>query len=748
MKIRIYILFAFFATLLSMQENATAQDGNTIYFMNSIPQSNYLNPASLPNCNFYLGFPGLSAVGASFEIGNFTYNNMFTRRADDSLIIDKDKLLSSMSDNNKISTDFTEQLFAMGFKIKRNYFSFSVTNKFSTNFNYTKALMTLLLKGNEEYIGKTANLSDSKISLNDYMEFAFGYSREISKKLTLGVRFKYLIGIVNVYTERSNLYLYTDPTTYALTASSDFLIHSSSPFDSLTNIGDQIKNLKTSNLMDNKGIAFDFGGEYRLNDKFTFGLSVVDLGSITWKSNVKDYVSKKPNTPFLFNGFDINEIFPASGFNSAVMKDIEDSLKETFGITDRKGTSYSAPLKTKLYSSIAFALTPNNRFGLLMRNDFVNNDVNTMVSVSYNRSIGKFFAFTVSNTFVSGNVFNPGAGFNLNIGPFQFYLIGDHFSSLYLADMKNFGMQFGINLFVLGRNTQGNRYVTKKAVVVEDETPSVRRLKQLRKDAGKDADSDGVINKNDKCPDTPPGVQVDSLGCPLDTDGDSIADYLDKCPNTPKGIKVDTNGCPVDTDGDGVPDFLDKCPTVKGLIIFQGCPDTDGDSVQDAEDRCPNEKGEIALQGCPDKDKDGTPDIDDKCPEVAGPKENHGCPVEVKAEVKELFKKALQGIQFASGKEVILKPSFGILDQVAKVMKDNPIYILTINGHTDNVGNPEKNKELSEKRANAVKKYLQQKGVEENRMKAKGFGDTLPVADNKTKEGQKQNRRVEFIVEF
>ena len=290
----------------------------------------------------------------------------------------------------------------------------------------------------------------------------------------------------------------------------------------------------------------------------------------------------------------------------------------------------------------------------------------------------------------------------------------------------------------------------------------------------KDTDKDGIPDKLDKCTNTPLGVKVDINGCPLDTDGDGIADYLDKCPgiagialfqgcpdtdgdgvadaedkcpNTPANVKVDASGCPLDTDGDGIVDYLDKCPSVKGIAAFEGCPDTDGDGIQDAVDRCPNEKGSKELKGCPDRDNDGVADMDDKCPDIPGLKENKGCP-EVKAAVKEIFKKALQGIQFETGKDVILKPSFPILDQIVKAMKENPSYKLKINGHTDNVGDAVKNKNLSEKRAASVKNYLLKNGVEEIRMETAGYGDTLPVADNKTKDGQKQNRRVEFIVEF
>lgn len=287
----------------------------------------------------------------------------------------------------------------------------------------------------------------------------------------------------------------------------------------------------------------------------------------------------------------------------------------------------------------------------------------------------------------------------------------------------------------------------------------------------KDCDGDGVPNRLDKCPNTPLGISVDAEGCPLDSDGDGIPDYQDECPDLPgtlatngcpdsdgDGIadKLDEcpyekglpefNGCP-DTDGDGIPDKDDKCPKEPGSKEMQGCPDTDGDGIADFEDRCPDEAGPIELNGCPDKDGDGIPDIDDKCPDEAGIAQNLGCP-EVKKEVLKVFERALTGIQFESGKDVILKSSFQVLDQVADILKNNPTYNLEINGHTDNVGDPQKNLELSNKRAQAVLQYLSAKGVGFDRMVSKGYGDTLPIADNKTAQGKAKNRRVEFKVVF
>ena len=156
----------------------------------------------------------------------------------------------------------------------------------------------------------------------------------------------------------------------------------------------------------------------------------------------------------------------------------------------------------------------------------------------------------------------------------------------------------------------------------------------------------------------------------------------------------------------------------------------------------------VDKNGCPlDSDKDGVFDYLDKCPTIAGTTSNKGCP-EVKPEVKALFKKALQGIQFESGKYIIKPVSYSLLNQIALMLIKNPTYIIEIQGHTDNVGKPESNLVLSDKRAEAVKLFLIQAGVEEKRLTSKGYGVTVPVASNATPKGKALNRRVEFVVTF
>ena len=255
----------------------------------------------------------------------------------------------------------------------------------------------------------------------------------------------------------------------------------------------------------------------------------------------------------------------------------------------------------------------------------------------------------------------------------------------------------------------------------------------------KDTDKDGIPDQKDDCP------QVAGLkefnGCP-DTDGDGIPDKEDACPQE-KGLK-EFNGCP-DTDGDGIPDKEDDCPEVAGLKEFNGCPDTDKDGVADKDDKCPEVAGPVENQGCPwpDTDGDGVLDKDDLCPNEAGPASNKGCPEPNDDDQKRLNQYA-KTILFDTGKASIKFESAEVLNQIINVLKKFPNSRFSIEGHTDSVGKRAKNIELSQNRADAVKIYLIQGGIDAGRLESKGYGPDKPIASNKNKKGRELNRRVEI----
>jgi outer membrane protein OmpA-like peptidoglycan-associated protein len=261
----------------------------------------------------------------------------------------------------------------------------------------------------------------------------------------------------------------------------------------------------------------------------------------------------------------------------------------------------------------------------------------------------------------------------------------------------------------------------------------------------KDDDKDKVSNRKDDCKDLA-GVW-EFKGCP-DTDGDGIKDLDDLCPNA-AGPKAN-EGCP-DTDKDGLFDYLDECPEVPGPKENRGCPwpDTDEDGILDKEDDCPNNPGPKSNNGCPyaDTDADGVLDKDDDCVNTPGPKSNNGCPI-IQEEEQEILNTAFENLEFESGKDIIKEVSFPSLEELANLLIKKSEWKIAVAGYTDNVGSAKTNLILSKKRSQAISDYLEQRGVNSNRIIVQYFGEEKPVADNDTKEGRQQNRRVEMTIIF
>ncbi|MFT3768516.1 MAG: OmpA family protein [Minicystis sp.] len=284
-----------------------------------------------------------------------------------------------------------------------------------------------------------------------------------------------------------------------------------------------------------------------------------------------------------------------------------------------------------------------------------------------------------------------------------------------------------------------------------------------------DRDRDGIIDAEDACPDVK-GVHSDDPhknGCPLpqDRDGDGIPDELDACPDVKGVADADPkkNGCPPDRDGDGILDAEDACPDVKGVPNADpkkhGCPpptDRDGDGILDDVDACPDVKGvpdpDPKRNGCPprvDTDGDGIFDDEDACPNEKGVRDpdptKNGCPRAVRVSEAEIF--ILEQVQFDTGKSTIKKVSDPLLDEVAGVLKEHPeITKIEVQGHTDNRGGAAMNKALSNARAKEVMKALIKRGIDKNRLTAKGYGEEKPIASNDTDEGRQKNRRVQFTI--
>lgn len=194
-------------------------------------------------------------------------------------------------------------------------------------------------------------------------------------------------------------------------------------------------------------------------------------------------------------------------------------------------------------------------------------------------------------------------------------------------------------------------------------------------------------------------IDSETALCP-DSDGDGVCDFQDNCPDTPAGVKVDPTGCPFDTDGDGVPDSLDECPT------------------------------------------------------IAGPPTNNGCPLPIiKADIETVIDRLnelIHGIEFDYNSHVIKTISYTKLNAVFDVLQSHPDYKFFVEAHTDATGTNEFNMDLSKRRADAVVRYLVNKGIPESHLEPVGKGESdlkfpeCNPATNCPAWKNKENRRVVF----
>lgn len=780
--IRIFILLILSAYTLKSQPSFN------LYHLNSLGQTNLMNPGHIPRHGLTFGLP---MIFQHVQTPNVNLHDIF--RND----LDADQTIKRILDDKNINFENINMVneitpLFIGFKIRKNYFSTGLYTQLIMNYGLPKDLFGMLYYGNAgtRYFGQKVDLSGLGISTSGIGVFHFGYGREINQKLSVGTRVKLINGFFNVGTQKTDAYIETtdgDQNVYKVNAYANYVFRASGlgvfeEFqDSTKNTGDLLRKYALSSPL-GRGFGLDLGFNYRLNKRWQFSFSALDLGRINWKDDAKTY---KKEATFTYEGLKLEN---EDEFNKK-FDELVDSIANTFK-PDTVVEAYSTNLIPKFYLGAQFSIFPSTRLNATFYGDVYREKFRTGLSVGLSQQIWRFLDLRVNYNFFNGKFTNAGAGVVMNMTPFQFFAMSDNLLAVINPEKAYYtNFRFGINL-IMGSNwdRDGDGIKNKKdkckkqyglwkyngcpdtdgdgVADPDDKCPKVPgtalafgcpdadndtvpdfmdscvNVAGLRSLNGcPDRDGDGIADKDDACPDEP--GKIANNGCP-DRDGDGIIDKEDACPD--EAGPIETQGCP-DRDGDGIPDKDDLCPDVKGTKEGKGCLDRDGDGINDPDDTCPDVAGLPQFNGCPDTDGDGIPDNQDKCPNAPGVPENNGCPV-IKQSVLKVFEKALTGIQFESGKDVILKSSYPILNDVVKILNDNPSYRLFIAGHTDNTGNPEKNLELSKSRAAAVKNYIVKKGIDAKRLSSEGFGDTQPVADNKTPAGRAKNRRVEFKVQF
>jgi len=460
----IFHIFLFATLIIGFQ--GKAQESSTLYFLETVPQSNLLNPALAPRCNGYFGVPGINAIYMKFQTN--VSQKHFLQTTDSGTVsllsrhFDYDKFYKKVGKGISFKNYTLISPFAIGFRGNKGYYTFSISEKIKSNSFFPTDFFSILDKGISD--GSSFDFKGLGINTQFYQEFAFGYSRELISNLRVGARFKILQGFYSVKSSIKTFDLNTTTNLWTFDIEGD--MYTSAPLKIIESEEGFIDSIKTNdeysdksevemildNLTDfsNRGMAIDIGARYDLNQYWSFSASLIDLGYIRWRKNLNSFHFE---SEYEYSHPEIN---------------IEDSLNNAFDqILDSVNyfnaqlgnEKYSTGLGTDLYLGGQFHLNHYLSFGLLSHSRFEKNFFHQEFNLSANLNLYRIITTNLNyNIAFSGEQY-AGFGLALKILPIQFYLMLDNIPIVYTNyviddneripapyDLRSFNFMIGFNL--------------------------------------------------------------------------------------------------------------------------------------------------------------------------------------------------------------------------------------------------------------------------------------------------------------
>lgn len=396
----------------------------TLYQMqNSLPQANFVNPAFRPDSKITIGLPIISSLYLSFDTPVSVDEVLVAGSSGDSLKFSTSAILESLNENNKIDLAGSASLLYLGFNMKKGFLSIGFNTRLNGAFAYPGDALALIIEGpGDETIIK---LEEFNLRASLFNEFAIGYNRDITNKLVVGVKVKYLQGIANIDLENFNGTISSNIDSIHI--SSNPWVLRTSGLDILSNNNDPGYFLFQNN---NVGFAIDIGAQYAINDNLKVSASVLDLGSINWKEGTKQYEFDGVN--YTFDGFDFLEIIKDDGdIDDSILDKELDSLKTIFDPEVIEGESYSTPLTGNFYLGATYTLLKMHTFGIVFNGVLFKSTLTPTLGLTYNLSIGKILDIGISASYRNNSFGNFGGGIAVKGGPVRVYFIGDNIESVF-----------------------------------------------------------------------------------------------------------------------------------------------------------------------------------------------------------------------------------------------------------------------------------------------------------------------------
>ena len=409
-------------------------------YMDELWQGSLTNPALqtehrlviiLPSVTNTLAFTGPTYGDAIVETNGTT-------------VLDVDGILAALEDRNQLREQF--RIGGIGASIQFGNVQIGLHHavNFDAFLEYPRELPGLIWKGNAQYIGETIPL-DNDLRVVSYHEIGLSGSVDLGK-IQIGARLKYLGGIGDISTSRSEASLYTDPEFYQLTLTSDYVIQTASSLDYNAfndfDLDFRFGQLSFDKLFaGNAGIAADLGIQADLG-KLQLGGAVTDIGSITWNKDVRTYSSQGS---FTYEGLDIAQALTG---DSVSFEQALDTLAQIFEFKETS-ESYKTALPTTAYLTAAYQLSNMWSVGAVMSGELFREEFRPEVAVFGKATIGPWLRLGASYAVVYDTYDNLGLSANLCLAGAQVYLLTDNVISLFQPEnSRYFNFMAGINIAI------------------------------------------------------------------------------------------------------------------------------------------------------------------------------------------------------------------------------------------------------------------------------------------------------------
>ncbi len=434
----------FIITLICLCFVAKAQQNNTLFLMHDLPQANYLNPALCNECKLFIGIPIIGSNHINAFSTGFTLDDLYVNE-NGNIKFDPGPAINNFSTLELVESEMHLSLISIGYTYKNNYFTFNINEKFNSYSTINKYLALFLTGGNSQFEGVHINGSNTEVNAIHYREYALGWGRQLNKKLSLGIRAKLLFGKGNLYTQSSSSTIYTNENTFESTLTADATFYTSFPLDiELTdsgrllnmNIQDNVNGIEYAFNRSNIGIAADFGIIYKSDNKVTLSASILDIGTINWKSNSKRYESS--------GTFEMT----AETYENELqnINEVIDSVNNYFSPYVYNDT-YKTPLVPSSYIGVNKKINEKYNIGATLHNEYFPHKIHTSFTLSGNTYITRNINAALSYSIQNKQINNIGLGIGATFGIFQFHAISDNIPAFFIIDnSKNINLRFGVAL--------------------------------------------------------------------------------------------------------------------------------------------------------------------------------------------------------------------------------------------------------------------------------------------------------------